>query len=313
MRLALAGSIVAFMSLATAHVTRAQTPAADLVISSVTNAPPSPVVGSDYTYTITMANNGPNSATGVVVTDVLSGGVTFVSGTAPGGPCTANCGTVSCPVGNLFGSATLTITVTATMAGTMTNVAAVAGNEYDPTPSNNSQVHTVVVTGGPAPTVSGISPPSGSTAGGTPVIISGSNFQSGATAAIGGVPATGVVVASATQINATTGAHAPGLAAVIVTNPDNQSGSLPNGFSYACPTIALSPPSLPQGSVGIAYSQTLVGGGGSGPYSFSVGSGTLPAGLTLSAGGLLSGTPTTDGIWSFSLTATDAYQPVEKV
>jgi type VI secretion system secreted protein VgrG len=60
-----------------------------------------------------------------------------------------------------------------------------------------------------------------------------------------------------------------------------------------CPTITLAPATLPNGRVGVAYLQTLTGSGGTGPYTFAVTSGTLPAGLTLAPGGLLSGTPST--------------------
>jgi hypothetical protein len=59
-----------------------------------------------------------------------------------------------------------------------------------------------------------------------------------------------------------------------------------------CPAITLAPPTLPAGAVGVAYSQQITASGGSGSYVFKVSSGTLPAGLTLSSGGLLSGTPT---------------------
>jgi len=50
---------------------------------------------------------------------------------------------------------------------------------------------------------------------------------------------------------------------------------------------------LPSGTVGTAYSQTFAASSGTPPYSWSVTSGTLPAGLTLSTAGILSGTPTT--------------------
>ena len=64
--------------------------------------------------------------------------------------------------------------------------------------------------GNPAPTVSGVSPTSGTTAGGTPVTITGTGFLAGATVKLGGTAATGVNVASSTSITATTPAHAAG-------------------------------------------------------------------------------------------------------
>ena len=70
--------------------------------------------------------------------------------------------------------------------------------------------------------------------------------------------------------------------------------------------VTLSPTTLPSGTVGAGYSQTITAGGGTGTgYSFSF-TGTLPAGLTLSSGGLLSGTPSTSGTSSFTVKATDS-------
>ncbi|MDO8680023.1 MAG: putative Ig domain-containing protein [Acidobacteriota bacterium] len=74
----------------------------------------------------------------------------------------------------------------------------------------------------------------------------------------------------------------------------------------ACPAITLSPAVLSNGTVGVAYSQTITASGGIAPYTFTVPPGTLPAGLTLSAAGVLSGTPTTAETQTFTVTATDA-------
>src|ERR1019366_1113752 len=64
--------------------------------------------------------------------------------------------------------------------------------------------------------------------------------------------------------------------------------------------------SLPAGTVGVAYSQALSASGGSPPYSWAVASGALPAGVSLSAGGTLSGTPGTAGSSSFTVRVTDS-------
>jgi hypothetical protein len=52
-----------------------------------------------------------------------------------------------------------------------------------------------------------------------------------------------------------------------------------------CPVITLSPATMPVGFVGTAYSQAITASGGTAPYTFSVLTGTLPPGLTLSAAG----------------------------
>jgi hypothetical protein len=73
----------------------------------------------------------------------------------------------------------------------------------------------------------------------------------------------------------------------------------------ACPPITLAPSTLPAGFLGEAYSQQITASGGTAPYTFSVVSGTLPAGLTLTPGGLLSGTPTTLGLSTVTIQAAD--------
>jgi hypothetical protein len=89
----------------------------------------------------------------------------------------------------------------------------------------------------PAPTVGGVSPTSGPTAGGTAVTLTGRNFASGATVTFGGAAATSGMVVSATQITAKTPPHAQGSVNVTVTNPGAQSGTLAEGFAF----VALAP------------------------------------------------------------------------
>ena len=77
-----------------------------------------------------------------------------------------------------------------------------------------------------------------------------------------------------------------------------------------CPTITVSPAELPNSTVGAPYSQTISASGGTEPYIFAVTAGLLPPGLTLTSSSpstaVLSGTPTTAGSFSFTITATDA-------
>jgi hypothetical protein len=73
-----------------------------------------------------------------------------------------------------------------------------------------------------------------------------------------------------------------------------------------CPTITIAPLTAPGGVPGVAYSQQIAASGGTGPYTFTVvNGGTLPAGLTLSPSGLLSGTPTALGSSTVTIQATD--------
>ena len=75
---------------------------------------------------------------------------------------------------------------------------------------------------------------------------------------------------------------------------------------YANPPPRITTSSLPDGSVGSAYSQTLAGADGTTPYTFTVTTGALPAGVQLSTSGVLSGTPTAAGAATFEVTLTDS-------
>jgi hypothetical protein len=76
-------------------------------------------------------------------------------------------------------------------------------------------------------------------------------------------------------------------------------------FVISCPAVVLNPASLPDGVKGTAYSQTLSASPAGGNYTLAVTSGALPGGLSLnpSTGGL-SGTPTVNGTFNFTVTAT---------
>src|SRR5439155_7359635 len=102
----------------------------------------------------------------------------------------------------------------------------------------------------PPPTVGAVSPTSGPTTGGTAITITGTNFDATATVTVGGSAATGVSVVSATQINATTPAHAAGVADIVVTADGQPSATDPSDqFTYLAPpppTVgAVSPTSGP--------------------------------------------------------------------
>ena len=85
----------------------------------------------------------------------------------------------------------------------------------------------------PPPTVVAITPLNGPSSGGTQVTISGTAFQPGATATIGGVALSGVGVTAGTTLIGTTGAHAPSTGnAVVVINPDSQSATCACIYTY---------------------------------------------------------------------------------
>jgi len=79
-----------------------------------------------------------------------------------------------------------------------------------------------------------------------------------------------------------------------------------NGGSITPTAPSITTTSLPAGTVGTAYSTTIVAMGGTAPYTFAVTTGTLPTGLALSTGGVISGTPTAAGTSPFTVTVTDS-------
>lgn len=98
---------------------------------------------------------------------------------------------------------------------------------------------------------------------------------------------------------------------VTVTDSSN-----PTDSATATDTIIIGPAgslsltgTLPNATVGVAYSQTLTATGGTTPYTYSLTAGNLPDGLSLSPGGVISGTPTKPGASSFTVTATDSSSP----
>uniref|UniRef100_UPI00398BFB54 putative Ig domain-containing protein n=1 Tax=Xanthomonas arboricola TaxID=56448 RepID=UPI00398BFB54 len=76
--------------------------------------------------------------------------------------------------------------------------------------------------------------------------------------------------------------------------------------SIAAPQITIAPTELATATRGAAYNQSLSANGGIGPYGYTLGSGILPAGITLVSNGTLSGTPTVEGTFTFTVVATDA-------
>ncbi|MBN2102934.1 putative Ig domain-containing protein [bacterium] len=83
-----------------------------------------------------------------------------------------------------------------------------------------------------------------------------------------------------------------------------------NNFSIHAPSLMITSASLPDGMAGAGYSVTLQAEGGWGTYAWSVLSGSLPPGLNInSSTGKISGIPTTEGNYNFTVKAEDSQSP----
>jgi hypothetical protein len=178
----------------------------NLVISSGTLSPV--FSGGTNSYTASVGN-GISSIT-VTPTVAQPNATVKVNGT------TVASGSASGSISLNVGSNTITTVVTA-QDGTTT------------------QTYTTTVTRAvAAPTVTSLSPSSGSTLGGTSVTITGTDFTGATGVTIGGAAATSVVVNSATSITATTPAGTAGTASVLVTTPAG-SNAANTAYTYVAP------------------------------------------------------------------------------
>jgi IPT/TIG domain/Fibronectin type III domain/Abnormal spindle-like microcephaly-assoc'd, ASPM-SPD-2-Hydin len=171
------------------------------------------------TVTSVTPSNGP-VAGGTAVT---IGGTNFTAGA------TVTFGTAAATNVVVVNSTTITATTPAGSVGAVTVTVTVNGQS-----GSLANGFTYVA----PPTVTSVSPNSGTTTGGTAVTIGGTNFAAGATVTFGTAAATNVAVLNSTTITATTPAGSVGAVTVTVTNLGSQSGSLANGYTYVVvPTV----------------------------------------------------------------------------
>ncbi len=95
---------------------------------------------------------------------------------------------------------------------------------------------------------------------------------------------------------------------ITITATDAYGCSVSKGYTFtiSCPTLIISPSSLPIAQISTAYpAQTITASGGNAPYTINL-TGALPTGMSFS-GGILSGTPTAPGTFPLTVNVTDNY------
>jgi hypothetical protein len=122
-----------------------------------------------------------------------------------------------------------------------------------------------------------------------------------------GASPSGLTLTSGGLLSGTPTAAGPFSFTAKVTDAGAQTATAPLQITIAPAPLEITTTSpLPSGQVSMAYSTTLTATGGTTPYAWSINSGALPSGLTLSSAGVLSGTPTTSGPANFTAKVTDA-------
>jgi hypothetical protein len=230
------------------------------------------------------------ASTGTEVSYTLAGG-SCGSGTSCGSLSNTTGATVvyTAPAGI---TSQIIVTLTAAVTGTKSSATATITVNPDPTLASVPPTGTVGV-----PYTGSLSP-AGGTAPLTLVITAGT-LPPGLTFN----PATGAITGTPTTVGTST-----------FTAQLTDSSAVPfvvttqNSIVVAAPippplTISGNPPA---GTVGSAYSTAFGASGGVAPYTFSISSGSLPPGLTMSPGGVVAGTPTTAGVSVFTVQARDS-------
>ena len=275
-----------------------------------------PTAGGSFSFTIqaTDTNNVTGSQT---YTLTVNAATITITGTLPAA--TAN-STYSQSLGAVGGTAPYVFTysgslpagLTLSSAGVLSGTPTAAGNSTftvqatdsstgTGAPYQGTQSYTVTVNLGltqslPAPMVAAVYSQTITASGGSgscTFALSSGSLPAGLTLSSGGV------------LSGTPTAGGPFSFGITATDASQHTGTQAYAFTVSVPTIAISPSTLSAGTYNTSYSQNLSATGGTAPYSFSRVSGTLPTGLTLSSAGVLSGTLTAAGSFTFTVQATD--------
>ncbi|WP_158664919.1 putative Ig domain-containing protein [Pseudomonas sp. SWI44] len=289
--------------------------------TSITYTPNAGYSGADsFTYTAT--GPGGTSAPGSVNISVGAPTLVITPGTFGGGIVGS---AYSTPLSSVGGTAPYSYSVTAgslptglvlspagVLGGTPTNsgsfnLTITATDAYGAT---GSQAYTLVIAD-QAPVAGAVSTTvaANSSTHAIPLALSGGPVSS---VAISTAPSHGTAVVSGTAISYTPTAGFSGSDsfAYTATGPGGTSAPATVSLSVTAPTLALNLANLVDGTLGTAYSASLGASGGTAPYTYAISTGSLPAGLSLSPAGVLSGTPTSNGSFALTFTVSDAYGAV---
>jgi uncharacterized protein with beta-barrel porin domain len=250
-------------------------------VSPAGGALPGGTVGAAYGQTLTAAGA------------VAPYSFAVTAGALPPGVTLASDGTLS---GTPTASGSYGFTVTAT-----DSASAGSGGPY----AGSATYSLVVGDAAPVATGSSLSVSYGAGPTNVPLTLSGGPTTS---VAVSTAPTRGTVAVSGATLTyaPNAGAYGTDTFAYVASGPGGSSAPATVTVTIGAPTLVIGPAALADGQEDVAYTATLTASGGASPYAFSVTAGALPAGLTLSGTGGLSGTPTAAGDYAFTVTVTDA-------
>jgi hypothetical protein len=240
----------------------------------------------------------PSGGVGVFYTQAFA-----ATGGTPPYQWSVSTGTV--PTGLTLNASTGSLTGTPTAAGTFSFTVQVV----DAAKATATQAFTIKIT--PAPLVI--------TTSSLPAGTVGTSYTATTLAATGGTPPYawsvasgafpgGLSISSAGVISGTPAAAGTFSVTLKVTDSAQATATQPFTITVTA-ALTITTATLPNGTVGAAYSQTLALAGGSGTFTWSVSAGTLPGGITLnSSTGSLSGTPSAPGAFTFTVSVTGGGQ-----
>jgi hypothetical protein len=207
----------------------------------------------------TVSGVSPSSGTGA------GGGTVTITGTGFAGASAVHFGAAAAPAYTVNDPTTITATTPAGTAGQVdVTVSTSAGTSATGSGDHYSYTSS-------APTVTSVSPNTGPTAGGTTVAIKGTNLAGATAVSVGGQAATGISVASASEVDATVPPGSAGTVDVTVTTPVGTSATSPTDeFTYVAPP-AVTSVSPASGPVAGGRTVRIDGGGFSGVTTVSFG------------------------------------------
>jgi hypothetical protein len=290
--------------------------------SSVTYTAPSPIT-ANATATVTATSLSDSTKTAALTINLQAvsialtpstaqtdeqGKVTGVTATVSNDPLTKGVTWSLTGAGALSGQTATAVTYTAPASITTASAATItATSVFDATKTTTLTINLV-----PPPSVTTTSLTAGTVGTAYSATLAAANGVAPYTwsVTVGTLPAGLTLAAGTGAITGTPTAYGTSGFTVQVKDANNFTATAVLSIKINPAPVAISTTSLPNGIVNSpGYSATLQSTGGATPITWAVTAGALPTGLTLAANGAITGTPTTAGTSSFSVTATDSSTP----